>query len=159
MPDGATPKRTGAFVFGKRGAQRWGTILPMPYTCPTCSAPLAEESFGHCPACGQRLIRPKSSPQAWVAPQKLPPFAASAHQGVREEAHALAKASASLGALSLMLPPFCLVAIPLGLTSLSAIAQGKHPRAGTWPSTAGVLMGMGGYFLVLATLQLFALIF
>ena len=73
-----------------------------------------------------------------------------------EKPSPLAVASSWLGAFSLFFLPASIVAIPLGLVSISAIAQGKHPRAGLWPSVRGVLLGMWGYFLLALVLKLFA---
>ncbi len=68
----------------------------------------------------------------------------------------MARASASLGYLSLLLWPLCLVAVPMGITELSAIAQGKHPHSGTWPSTAGVVLGTVSFTVMVLYIKLFA---
>lgn len=131
--------------------------------CPNCGAPLGGLNAQHCPACGQRLAL---SFTLQATPATFPSFENTLSQVQQQAmelptppspmAGKLAIAARWLGGASLFLLPLSLLAIPLGLVSLSAIAQDKAPKSGIWPSVAGVFLGAWGFLWLVISIKFFA---
>ncbi len=127
----------------------------MVFACPTCGNPLSHVGFRHCPACGQPLAPPVVSSAPTLAPMAhLPPLVLPGAPAAG--AHWLAGLSAGLGTTSLLFLPLCLLAVPVGLVSLSAIAQGKHSGKGLWSSVTGVVSGLLAFLALGLMIRLFA---
>lgn len=127
----------------------------MVFACPTCGNPLSHMGFRHCPACGQPLSPPViSSTAPLAASAHLPPLVLPGAPAAG--AHWLAGLSAGLGTASLLFLPLCLLAVPVGLVSLSAIAQGKHSTKGLGSTVTGVVSGLLAFVALGLMIHLFA---